>query len=73
MSICGFTKYLICMPIPDKLSLLVADALMRHVYLVYNPPEMLVHDQGGEFWSDVVWRLTALLDIHPVYVNAVTA
>jgi len=40
-------------------------ALMKHVYLVYGPPEILVHDQSGEFWSDVMTRLAVLLDIQP--------
>ena len=64
-AICGFTKYLVCVPIRDKVSLTVADALMKHLYLVYGAPEILVHDQGGEFWSDVMTRLAALLDIQP--------
>jgi len=46
-AICGFTKYLVCVPIRDKVSITVADALMKHLYLVYGPPEILVHDQGG--------------------------
>ena len=54
-TICGFTKYLV--PIRDKVSATVAKALMKHLYLVYGPPEILVHDQGGEFWSDVMTRL----------------
>ena len=68
--ICGFTKYLICVPIRDKHSVSVADALMRHVYLVYNPPEILVHDSGGEFWSDVMRRLATLLDIQPSRITS---
>ena len=61
--ICSFTKYLITVPIRDKTSLTVAKALMRHVYLVYGTPEILVHDQGGEFWSDVMTDLAKLLGI----------
>ena len=68
--ICCFTKYLICVPIRDKLSISVADALMRHVYLIYNPPEILVHDQGGEFWSEVMRQLATLLGIQPSKITS---
>jgi len=64
-AICGFTKYLICVPIRDKVNVTVAGALMKHLYLVYGPAKILVHDQGGEFWSKVMTRLAALLDIQP--------
>jgi len=32
---------------------------------VYGSPEILVHDQEGEFWSDIMTRLAELLDIQP--------
>ena len=62
--ICSFSKFLICVPIRDKTSLTVAKALVKHVYLVYSAPELLVHDHGGEFWSDVMADLARLLGIH---------
>jgi len=43
-AICGFTKYLICVPIRDKVSRTVANVLMKQLYLVHGPPEILVHD-----------------------------
>jgi len=69
-AVCGFTKYLICMPVRDKLSVLVADVLMRHLFLVYNPPEILVHNQGGELWSDIMKRLSDLLEIQPSKITS---
>jgi len=33
------------------------------MYLVHSTPEILVHDQGGEFWSQVMKDLAQLLDI----------
>jgi len=63
MAICAFTKYLIAVPIREKTSITVARALVRHVYLVHGTPEILVHDQGGEFWSQVMKDLAKLLDI----------
>ena len=61
--ICAFTKYLIAVPLRDKTSKLVARALVKHVYLVHGPPEILVHDGGGEFWSQVMQELADLLEI----------
>jgi len=48
-AICGFSKYLICVPIRDKVSRTVANVLMKQLYLVHGPPEILVHDQGASF------------------------
>ena len=70
IEICGFTTYLVCVPIRDKVSAMVADALMKHLYLVYGPPEILVHDHGGKFWSKVMTQLTALLDIQPSKITS---
>jgi len=64
-AICGFTKYLVCVHIQDKVSKTVADVRMRYLYLNRGLPEIVVHDQGGEFWSDVTTRLAELLDIQP--------
>ena len=61
--ICAFTKYLIAVPLRDKSSRLVAKALVKHVYLVHGPPEILIHDQGGEFWTQVMHELAQLLEI----------
>jgi len=69
-AICGFTKYLVCVPIRDKVSATVAEDLMKHLYLVYGLPEIFIHDQGGEFWSDVMMRLAALLDIQPSKITS---
>jgi len=37
--------------------------LVKHVYLVHGAPEILVHDLGGEFWSQVMQELADLLEI----------
>jgi len=36
-TICGFTKYWVRVPVCDKVSVTVADALIKHLYLVYGP------------------------------------
>jgi len=46
-AICGFMMNPICVPIHNKLSISVANALMRHIYLVYNLLKILVHDHDG--------------------------
>ena len=62
--ICSFSKYLLAVPIRDKTSLTVARALVKHVYLVHGAPQILVHDLGGEFWSEVMTELARILGIH---------
>jgi len=61
---------LICVPIMDKVSKTVANVLMKHLYLIHGPPEILVHDQGGEFWSDVMMQLADLLEIQPIKITS---
>ena len=43
---------------------------MGNLYLIHGPLEILVHDQGGEFWSDVMTRLAELLDIQPSKITS---
>jgi len=69
-AICAFSKYLICVPIRDKISRTVAAVLMKQLYLVHGPPEILVHDQGGEFWSEVMRQLADLLEIQPTKITS---
>jgi len=69
-AICGFSKYLICVPIRDKVSRTVANVLMKQLYLVHGQPEILVHDQGGEFWSEVMRQLAELLEFQPSKITS---
>ena len=55
--ICCFTKYLITVPIRDKSALTVANALLKHVYLIYGAVELQIHDQGPEFVNSVLSHL----------------
>ena len=34
----------------------MSKTLVEHVYLVHGAPEILVHDHGGEFWSQVMYE-----------------
>ena len=49
-----FTKYLICVPIPDKSALSVAKTLVEHVYLLFGCPVLQISYIGGEFQNDVM-------------------
>ena len=51
--ICSFTKFLVAVPLRDKTALSVADALVKHVHLVYGVCDILVSDQGTEFINDL--------------------
>ena len=62
-TICGFSKYLICVLIRDKVSRMVANVLMKHLYLIHGLP-------GGEFWSDVMKQLADLLEIQPTKITS---
>jgi len=43
---------------------------MKQLYLMHGPPEILVHDQGGEFWSEVMRQLAELLEIQPSKITS---
>jgi hypothetical protein len=60
-AICSFTKYLVAVPIGDKTAYSVARALVEHIYLVYGPMEIIVHDGGKEFVNDLMTQLTRLM------------
>ena len=56
--ICCFTKYLIVVPLRDKSALTVANALLKHVYLIYGAVELQVHDNGSEFVNTILAHLS---------------
>ena len=68
--ICCFTKYLITVPIRDKSALTVANALLKHVYLIYGAVELQIHDQGPEFVNSVLSHLSAMLGIQDLKSTA---
>ena len=55
--------YLICIPIPDKTTLSVAKALVKHVYLLFECHILQISDMGGEFQNDVMRNIADLLGI----------
>ena len=61
--ICCFTKYLIVVPLKDKSALAVANALLKHVYLIYGAVELQVHDNGPEFVNSILAHLSRMMGI----------
>ena len=61
--ICCFTKYLVVVPLRDKSALTVANALLKHVYLIYGAVELQVHDNGPEFVNSVLSHLSRMMGI----------
>ena len=61
--ICCFTKYLVVVPLKDKSALSVANALLKHVYLIYGAVELQVHDNGPEFVNSILAHLSRMMGI----------
>ena len=61
--ICCFTKYLVVVPLKDKSALTVANALLKHVYLIYGAVELQVHDNGPEFVNAILGHLSRMMGI----------
>ena len=57
------SKYVILVPIRDKSAKSVADALVKHVYLVTGFPDEIVTDQGGEWVNRLNKELNAAVGI----------
>ena len=68
--ICCFTKYLIVVPLRDKSALTVANALLKHVYLIYGAVELQVHDNGTEFVNSILQHLSKMMGIQDLRSTA---
>ena len=68
--ICCFTKYLIAVPLRDKSALTVANALLKHVYLIYGAVELQVHDNGPEFVNSVLSHLSKMMGVQDLRSTA---
>lgn len=67
---CAFSKYLITVPLRSKSSFEVARNLVQHVFLIYSPVELLVHDGGKEFCNTLLRDLENLLDIQSCRITS---
>lgn len=61
--ICDFTKYLVCIPIPDKTARTVAQAIFENFILVYGKMKTIRSDLGTEFKNEIFIELCKLLNI----------
>src|SRR5271169_1235299 len=61
-----FTKYLITVPIRDKTALSVAQALVKHVYLVYGAVDLQMSDCGLEFINELNYNIQLLMGIQGI-------
>ena len=59
-----FTKWVEAIPIPNKRSATVADALVKGWVCRFGPPRLLHQDNGSEFTGSVFRQVCALLGIH---------
>ena len=68
-AVCAFTKYLVAIPLRSKSAFEVARALVRQVFLVFSPVEILVHDNGLEFVNSLLSEINSLMDIQSCRVT----
>ena len=68
--ICCFTKYLIVVPLRDRSALTVANALLKHVYLIYGAVELQVHNNGPEFVNSVLSHLSKMMGVQDLRSTA---
>lgn len=61
--ICDLSKYLICVPIPNKEANTIARAIVENVILNYGPVKSIRTDLGTEYKNSVVKELCELLQI----------
>ena len=61
-AVCVFTKYIVLIPLRDKLATTVARAIMHHVFLKYGAGEILT-DNGLEFKNELLSELCRLMGI----------
>ena len=59
----AFTKYAVCVAIPDKTAPIVAEAIFRHWISIFSVPKTLCTDQGKEFCNQVLDELSVLLGL----------
>ena len=61
--ICDLTKFLIAVPIPNKLAKTVAKALVENCILIFGPIKKIISDMGSEYKNEVFAEMCVLLNI----------
>ena len=68
---CAFSKFVRLVPLPDKSSTTVAQAILDHWVAVFGPMHTLVTDQGREFNNDLLKSLMAGLNVSYTTTSAI--
>lgn len=63
-TICDLTKFIVCIPIPNKEARTIADALLKNIILVYGPMKTILTDKGTEYLNSTLKELCALFNIN---------
>ena len=58
------TRYLVAVPIPNKESTTIINALRIHVYSKYNCPKIIISDNAGEFSSTLFKNAAEAYGVH---------
>lgn len=61
--VCGLTRYLISVPIPNKSALVIAKAIFEKLILIYGPMKVLTSDRGTAYINEILIELCKLLNI----------
>ena len=61
-AVCVFTKYIVLVPLRDKIATTVSRAIMHHVLLKYGAGEILM-DNGLEFRNELLSELCRLMGV----------
>ena len=66
--ICMLTRWVWCLPIPDKTANAALKAYLKHVHHVFGPSRKILSDNGTEFKNDLFDRVAKELGVeHKVY------
>jgi hypothetical protein len=65
-----FTRYCFIIPIKNKLATTVADALYKHIFVMFSAPVRILNDQGGEFENQIMERLCSRWGVDKVRTSA---
>lgn len=52
--ICDLTKFLVTVPVPNKMAKTIAKAIMEHFILGYGPMKQFRSDMGTEYKNELI-------------------
>jgi transposase InsO family protein len=69
----AYTRYLVAVPLRNKSTVTVANALVEHVFLPHGAYRSIVSDQRREFCNEVLDEVTRLLGVEKLRTSAYRA